>query len=86
MGSSAEIDQGTATVDGAFGAVGHALVDEVLLVLAVLEHFLELVLGHFQALKWLFLLDDGIGQRLQSLLVLVGYHGAVLLLALRDGI
>jgi hypothetical protein len=34
--SSAKIDQGTATVDGAECAIGDTLVDEVLLVLAVL--------------------------------------------------
>lgn len=69
--TSAQIDKRTASVDSAQGTVRNSLVDEMLLVLAVVEHLEELILGHFQTLKGLLLLDDGIGQRLQSLLVLL---------------
>lgn len=69
--ASAKIDERTASVDSTRGAVGDTLVDEVLLVFAVVEHLKELVLGHFQTLKGLLLLDDGVGQRLQCLLVLI---------------
>lgn len=71
MGTTAQIDKRTAAVDSAEGSVGHALVDKVLLVLAVVEHFHELGLGHFQTLKGLLLLDDGAGQGLESLLVVL---------------
>jgi hypothetical protein len=69
--TSAKIDERAASVDGAGGAVRDALVDEVLLVFAVFEHLEELFLGHLQTLKGLLLLDDGAGQRLQRLLVLL---------------
>jgi hypothetical protein len=69
--ASAKIDERTASVDSAHSAVGNTLVDEVLLVLAVVEHFKELFLGHFKTLKGLLLLDDGVGQSLQRLLVLL---------------
>lgn len=69
MRTSAKIDQRTTSVDCARGAVGNTLVDKVLLVFAVVEHLKELVLGHFQTLKRLLLLDDGVGQRFQRLLV-----------------
>ncbi len=71
MGTAAQIDQRTAAVDSAEGSVGHALVDKVLLVLAVVEHFHELGLGHFQALKRLLFLDDGVGDGLEGLLVIL---------------
>lgn len=69
MRTSAKIDERTASVDCTCGAVGNTLVDKVLLVFAVVEHFKELVLCHFQTLKRLLLLDDGGGERLQRLLV-----------------
>lgn len=69
--SSAQIDEGAASIDGTLGAIGHSLVDEVFLVLAVLEHLEEFVLGHLQTLKRLLLLDDRARQLLQSLLVLL---------------
>lgn len=71
VGSSAQIDEGTASIDSALGAIGHSLVDEVLLVLAVLEHLKEFILGHLQTLEGLLLLDDGARQLLESLLVLL---------------
>jgi hypothetical protein len=71
MRTSAQIDKRTTSVDGAQSTVRNSLVDEVLLVLAVVEHLEELFLGHFQTLKGLLLLDNGVGQRLQSLLVLL---------------
>lgn len=74
VGTTAQIDQGTAAVDSALGVVGHALLDKVLLVLAILEHFEELILGHLQTLKRLLLLDDGGRQRLERLLVVVEDH------------
>lgn len=69
MRTSAKIDERTASVDCTCGAVRNTLVDKVLLVFAVVEHLKELVLGHFQTLKGLLLLDDGGSQRLQGLLV-----------------
>jgi len=57
--TSAKIDKGSASVDSALGTVGHSLVDEILLVLAVLEHLEELILGHLKTLERLLLLDDG---------------------------
>jgi len=73
---SAQVDEGTTSVHRALGAVGHALVDEVLLVLAVSEHLEELVLGHLEADERLLLLDDGGGQGLEGLFVLVRDGGA----------
>jgi hypothetical protein len=78
--SSAQINQGSTAVDSALGAIGDSLVDEILLVLAVLEHLEELILGHLETLKGLLLLDDAVGELLQSLLVLVGNHLPVILL------
>lgn len=71
MRTSAQIDERTASVDGAQSAVRNSLVDEILLVLAVVEHLKELILGHFQTLKGLLLLDNGVGQRFQGLLVVL---------------
>jgi len=70
--SSAQIDEGTASVDGALGAIRHSLVNEILLVLAVLEHLEELLLGHLKTLKGLLLLDDIGREGVKRLLVLVG--------------
>lgn len=69
--TSAQIDKRTASVDSAQSTVRNSLVDEMLLVLAVVEHLEELILGHFQTLKGLLLLDNGVGQTFQSLLVLL---------------
>lgn len=69
MRTSAKIDERTASIDCTCGAVGNTLVDEVLLVFAVVEHLKELIFGHFQTLKGLLLLDDRGSQRLQGLLV-----------------
>jgi hypothetical protein len=69
--SSAQIDQGTASVHSTLGAVGNSLLNEILLVLAVLEHLKELVLGHFQTLKRLLLLDNVVGELLKGLLILI---------------
>ena len=80
MRSTAQINQGSTAVDSALCAIGDSLVDEILLVLAVLEHLEELILGHLEALKRLLLLDDAVGELLQSLLVLVGNHLPVVLL------
>lgn len=55
----AQIDQRSTPVDSALGAVGNALVDEVLLVFAVLEHLEELLFGHLETLEGLLLLDNG---------------------------
>lgn len=80
MGSSAQIDKGPASIHRALGALGHTLADKVFLVLAVLEHFQEFIFGHLEPLKGLLLLDDGVGQSLQSRLVLVGNHSTACLL------
>lgn len=58
MRTSAQIDKRTASVDSAQSTVRNSLVDEILLVLAVVEHLEELILGHFQTLKRLLLLDN----------------------------
>jgi len=71
MRTSAQIDKRTASVDSAQSTVRNSLVDEIPLVLAVVEHFEELILGHFQTLKGLLLLDNGVGQSFQGLLVLL---------------
>lgn len=70
--ASAQIDEGAASVNSALGSFGDSLVDEILLVLAVLEHLKELILGHLKTLKWLLGLDDVAGEGLQGLFVLVG--------------
>lgn len=72
VGTTAEIDQRTASIYCTLGSVGNALVDEVKLVFAVLEHLNKLLLGHLETLKWLLLLDDGAGNVLQCLLILFG--------------
>jgi UDP:flavonoid glycosyltransferase YjiC (YdhE family) len=72
VGTTAEIDQGTASIYCTLGSVGNTLVDEVKLVFAVLEHLNKLFLGHLETLKWLFLLDDGARNVLQRLLILFG--------------
>lgn len=69
--STAQIDEGTTSVDGRLGALGHALVDEILLVLAVLEHLKQFVLGHLETNKRLLLFNDGVGDGLEGLLVLL---------------
>jgi hypothetical protein len=77
VGSSAQIDEGTTSVDSTLGAIGNSLLNEVLLVLAVLEHFKKLLLGHFQTLERLFLLHNSVRQLLQSLLVLLSNNLAI---------
>jgi hypothetical protein len=69
--SSAQIDQGTASVHSTLGAIGNTLLNEILLVLAVLEHLKELVLGHFQTLERLLLFDNVVGELLEGLLILI---------------
>lgn len=69
--STTQIDEWTTSVDGRLGALGHTLVDEVFLVLAVLEHLEQFRLGHFETDKGLLLLDDGIGNRFEGFLVLL---------------
>lgn len=69
--TSAEIDEGTATVNGTLGAIGNSLVDKVLLVLAVLEHLEELLLGHLETLKRLLLLDNLVRELLETFLVII---------------
>ncbi|KAI6760208.1 hypothetical protein HG531_013409 [Fusarium graminearum] len=58
--TSAQIDEGTTSVDSTLGAIRYSLLDEVLLVLAVLKHLKKLLLGHLETLKGLLLLDDAI--------------------------
>lgn len=70
--SSAQIDQGTTSVHSTLGAIGNTLLNEILLVLAVLEHLKELVLGHFQTLERLLLFDNVVGELLQCLLIIIG--------------
>jgi hypothetical protein len=72
--TTAQIDQRTAAIHGAEGAVRNTLVDKVLFILAVVEHFHEFFLGHFETFKRLLLLDDGAGKGLESLRVLLS-HG-----------
>lgn len=59
MRTTAQIDQRTAAVNRAESAVGYTLVDEVLLVFAVLEHLKKFIFGHLETLERLLLLDDG---------------------------
>jgi hypothetical protein len=70
MRTSAQIDEGTTSVNGALGAIGDSLLNEVLLVLAVVEHLKKLLLGHLETLERLLLLDNAVGQLFESLLVL----------------
>lgn len=74
MGPSAKINQRTASIYRAKSTIWNPLVDEVFLVFAVVEHLQKLILGHLQTLEGLLLLDDGVGERLQSLLVLFSDH------------
>jgi hypothetical protein len=85
--TSAQIDKRTASVDGRLGAIRDSLVNEVFLVLAVLEHLKELVLGHLETLKGLLGLYDAVGEGVEGLLVLVGNSLAsgVLALGLETG-
>lgn len=55
--ASAEIDKGTATVDGATLA-GDKLINIVQLVFAVCEHLLEVLFGNIQTVEALLLLED----------------------------
>lgn len=64
--SSAKIDQGSATVDGALFS-GDQLFDVVQLVLAVREHLPEVLFRDFQSVKALFLLEDPRGLVVQRL-------------------
>ena len=57
MRASAEIDKGTATVDGA-AFTGDELVNIVQLVFAVGEHLLEILLRNLQSVEALLLLED----------------------------
>lgn len=59
--TSAQINEGTTSVDSTLGAIRYSLLDEVLLVLAVLKHLKKLLLGHLETLKGLLLLDDAVG-------------------------
>jgi hypothetical protein len=68
--STAQINQRTAPVNRRLGAIRHALANKVLLILAVLEHFEEFVLGHLEAHKGLLFLDDRVGNGLERLLIL----------------
>ena len=57
--TTAQIDQRAAAVNRAESTVGYTLVNEVLLVFAVLEHLKKFILGHLETLERLLLLDDG---------------------------
>jgi hypothetical protein len=83
--SSAQIDKGTASVDSTLGAIRDSLLNEILLVLAVLEHLKELILGHLQTLERLLLLDNAVGELLESLLVLFSNNLPTYSLACRYG-
>lgn len=84
VGSSAQIDKGTTSVDSTLGAIGDSLLDEILLVFAVVEHLKKFLLGHFETLERLLLLDDAVGKLLESLLVLFSDRLAVDLLAYKQ--
>ena len=56
MRASAEIDKGTVTIDGAAFA-GDELINVVQLVFAVCEHLFEVLLGNFQSVEALLLLE-----------------------------
>ena len=60
VGSSAQINEGTTSVNSALGAIGNSLLNEVLLVLAVLEHLKKLLLGHLETLERLLLLHNSV--------------------------
>ena len=60
VGSSAQIDEGTTSVNSALGAIGNSLLNEVLLVLAVLEHLKKLLLSHLETLERLLLLHNSV--------------------------
>jgi hypothetical protein len=60
MRASAEIDKGSATVDGA-AFTGDELINVVQLIFAVSEHLLEVLLGDLQSVEALFLLEDARG-------------------------
>lgn len=83
--SSAQIDKGAASVNSTLGAIRDSLLNEILLVLAVLEHLEELILGHLQTLERLLLLDNAIRELLKSLLVLVSNNLPADSLACRHG-
>lgn len=83
--SSAQIDKGAASVDSALGAIRDSLLNKILLVFAVLEHLEELILGHLQTLERLLLLDNAVGELLESLLVLVSNNLPADSLACRYG-
>lgn len=55
--ASAEIDEGTATVDGA-ALAGDKLVNIVQLVFTVCEHLLEVLLRNLQSVEALLFLED----------------------------
>jgi hypothetical protein len=55
--ATAEIDEGTATVDGA-ALASHELVNVVQLVFAVGKHLLEVLFGDLQSIEALLLLED----------------------------
>jgi len=55
--ATAEIDEGTTTVDGA-ALARHELVNIVQLVFTVTEHLLEVLLGNLQSVETLLLLED----------------------------
>jgi hypothetical protein len=57
MRASAKIDQSAASVYGALLPF-HKMIDVVQFVLAVREHLLEIVLGDFQPVEALFLLEN----------------------------
>jgi len=76
MRADAEINHGATAVDSRGGAVGDLGFDEVLLVLVVVEHFEELLLGHDETLELLLVLDGTLGKLLEGGVVGVG-DGAV---------
>lgn len=69
MGSQAQIDQRTVPVNGRGGSIRNLGLDEVLLVLAVLEHLQQVLLRDLKTLKLLLLLNSLLRKGLERLQV-----------------
>ena len=75
--SSAKVNQGTASVHGALFA-RNELIDVVQLVFAVRKHFAEILLGNFQAIEALLVLEDPLDFLLKRRPVRLNDNAAVL--------
>lgn len=71
VGAIAQVNKGPTSVNSGGGVVENLAPDEVLFVLVVLEHFEEVFLGHYKALKGLLLADSPGSKGLKGVVIAV---------------